>query len=132
MISYRAQQQPLGDSLVLRVRQPAPAVAVASTIADAQRYLLLRVRPELPAVEVAERPKKWVILDDTSASRGPTELRAQAALIDHLIDDIDERDQVAVVAFDATHRRFGPWQDAMAIDRKALGSERRALFGEPS
>lgn len=122
VVSYRAQQQPLGDSLVLRVRQPAPAVAVASTITDAQRYVLLRVRPELPAVEVAERPKKWVILDDTSASRGPTELRAQAALIDHLIDDIDERDQVAVVAFDATHRRFGPWQDAMAIDRKALAA----------
>lgn len=120
VVTYRAQQQPLGDSLVLRVRQPAPAVAVASTIADAQRYLLVRVRPELPATEVANRPTRWVILDDTSASRGPTELRAQAELIDHLIDDIDEHDQVMVVAFDATHRRYGTWQDAMAIDRKAL------------
>ncbi|MBL8621614.1 MAG: FecR domain-containing protein [Myxococcales bacterium] len=120
VVSYRAQQQQLGDSLVLRVRQPAPAVAVASTIADAQRYLLVRVRPELPATEVADRPKRWVILDDTSASRGPTELRAQAELIDHLVDDIDEHDQVMVVAFDATHRRYGTWQDAMAIDRTAL------------
>jgi len=120
VVSYRAQQALLGDSLVLRVRQPAPAVAVARTIADAQRYLLLRVRPELPAAEVADRPKRWVILDDTSASRGPTELRAQAELIDHLVDDIDEQDQVMVVAFDATHRRYGTWQDAMAIDRDAL------------
>jgi hypothetical protein len=47
---------------------------------------------------------------------------AQAALIDQLIDDIDERDQVMVVAFDATHRRFGTWQDAMAIDRRALAA----------
>ena len=122
MVSYRASQAKLGDSLVLRVRQPAPAVAVASTIANAQRYLLVRARPTVAAAAVTERPKKWVILDDTSASRGPTELRAQAELIDQLINDIDERDQVMVVAFDATHRRFGTWQDAMTIDRRALAT----------
>ncbi|MBK9031479.1 MAG: FecR domain-containing protein [Myxococcales bacterium] len=119
-VSYRATKATLGDSLVLRVRQPAPAVAVATTIADAQRYVLVRARPTMPTAAVAARPSRWIILDDTSASRGPTELRAQAALVDHLIDDIDEHDQVMVIAFDATHRRFGPWRDAMAIDRRAL------------
>ena len=123
VVTHNATAARLGDSLVLRVRQAAPAVTVASTIAGGQRYLLLRARPTVPApaaTDAPARPSRWIILDDTSASRGPTELRAQAALIDRLVDDIDERDQVMVVAFDATHRRFGPWQDAMAIDRRAL------------
>jgi hypothetical protein len=125
LVRYAATDERLGDSLVLRVRQGGPAVTLASTIDDAKRYALIRVRPSLPAAPAAAgptRPNRWVILDDTSASRGPSELAAQAAMIDRLIDDIDERDQVMVVAFDATHRRFNTWQDAMAIDRRALAA----------
>ncbi len=123
IVSHRGVTEVLGDSLVLRVRNTSPAVSVASTINDAQRYVLLRARPTIAATATAtpaERPKRWILLDDTSASRGTSELRAQAELIDRLVDDIDEHDQVMVIAFDATHRRFGPWQDAMAIDRRAL------------
>ncbi|MEZ4404121.1 MAG: VIT domain-containing protein [Kofleriaceae bacterium] len=121
VVRYHGTDQRLDDSLVLRVRQVTPAVTAASTIADAQRYLLVRARPTgLATQPAADRPSRWVILDDTSASRGPAELAAQAALVDRLVDDIDEHDQVMVVAFDATHRRFNTWQDAMAIDRAAL------------
>ncbi len=124
LVSHRSQGARLGDSLVLRLRKPgAPAVSVATTIRDAQQYLLVRVRPEVdPAavVPAAQRPHRWVILGDTSASRGVTERRAQADFVDQLIQQIDETDQVLAIAFDATHRRFGTWQDAQAIDRKAL------------
>ena len=128
VVRHRGTAERLGDSLVLRVRQPdAPAVSVASTIDDARRYALVRVRPTLDAVQaqgtaVADRPHRWVLLSDTSASRGLVERRAQAELIDTLIQQIDEHDQVAVVAFDATHRRFGVWQDALDVDRKALAA----------
>lgn len=121
-VSYRAHGEKLGDSLILRIRQPgAPAATAATAISDGKRYLLVRTRPDLgAAVAPADRPHRWIVLDDTSASRGVTERRAQAELIDHLVQEIDEHDQVMVIAFDATHRRFGAWQDAMAIDRPAL------------
>ena len=125
IVTHHGVAEQLGDSLVLRIRQAAAPVTVASTIVGGERYLLVRARPIVAAALTTAppaRPKRWIVLDDTSASRGPTELRAQAALIDRLVDDIDEHDQVMVIAFDATHRRFGPWQDALAIDRRALAS----------
>lgn len=122
LVTYHAKGERLGDSLVLRVRAPgAPVTQVATATGGAERYLLLRARPDLGAATPVERPRRWVILDDTSASRGAFERRAQAALIDHLVSEIDEHDQVMVIAFDATHRRFASWQDALAIDRVALG-----------
>ncbi|HUQ05552.1 MAG TPA: VIT domain-containing protein [Kofleriaceae bacterium] len=126
IVRHKGVTEALGDSLVLRVRKPdAPQVSVASTIHDARRYGLMRVRPVVDAAQAAgvtaDRPHKWVILSDTSASRGFTERRAQAEMIDRLVQEIDEHDQVAIVAFDATHRRFAPFNDALAIDRKALG-----------
>ncbi len=125
VVRHQAVNQKLGDSLVLRVRQPAaPAVSVASTLHDARRYGLVRVRPTVDAAQAldADRPRRWVILSDTSASRGRIERRAQTELVDRLIQEIDEHDQVAVVAFDATHRRFAAWQDAIAVDRQALAA----------
>ena len=127
IVRHQGVAETLGDSLVLRVRRPdAPQVSVAQTIEDARRYALLRVRPTVDAAQAAgvtaDRPKKWVILSDTSASRGFTERRAQAEMIDRLVQEIDEHDQVAIVAFDATHRRFAPWQDAIGVDRKALAA----------
>ena len=123
-VSYHARGERLGDSLILRIRQPAaPAATVASTITDSKRYLVLRARPDAAAaVAPADRPHRWIILDDTSASRGAVERRAQAELIDRLVQEIDEHDQVMVIAFDATHRRFASWQDAMAIDRRKLAA----------
>ncbi len=123
IVRHHGVGEKLGDSLVLRMRQPgAAAVSVATTIHDARRYGLVRVRPTVDAAQAtgADRPHRWVILSDTSASRGVVERRAQAELIDRLVQEIDEHDQVAVVAFDATHRRFGMWQDALDVDRKAL------------
>ncbi len=127
VVRYRGVTEKLGDSLVLRVRKPdAPAVAHASTIFDAQRYGLVRVRPTVASAQItgaaADRPHKWVILSDTSASRGLMERRAQTEMIDRLVQEIDEHDQVAVVAFDATHRRYAAWQDAIDVDRKGLGA----------
>ncbi len=123
IVRHQGRAEKLGDSLVVRMRKPdAPAVSVASTIDDARRYALVRVRPTVAATGVADdRPHRWVLLSDTSASRGLVERRAQAELIDRLVQEIDEHDQVAVVAFDATHRRFGVWQDALDVDRRALG-----------
>ncbi|HVV85719.1 MAG TPA: VIT domain-containing protein, partial [Kofleriaceae bacterium] len=124
IVTYHGKDEKLGDSLILRIRQPgAPEATMASTIADAKSYLLLRARPDTGSAPApADRPHRWVVLDDTSASRGSFERRAQAELIDHLVQEIDEHDQVIVVAFDATHRRFAPWQDALAIDRRALAT----------
>src|SRR5690606_26561992 len=104
VVSYRQKSARIGDSLVLRVRDPRRDAVIATHADGADRYLMVRARPELPRATKAYRPRTWVILDDVSASRGPMELRAQRDLVDGLLRELDEDDRVAVIAFDVASR----------------------------
>lgn len=123
VVSYQKAGDRVGDSLVLTVRDPAKDARVARATDGGVQYLLVRGRPDLGAGAVAgERaPRRWVILDDVSASRGALERRAQAELIDRLIDTIDEDDLVTVATFDVAVRRHGEEAvRAASLDRRAL------------
>ena len=127
VVSYRKQGATLGDSLVLRVRDKRQGAAVVSQADGADRYVMVRARPELPKAAQAYRPRTWVILDDVSASRGPMELRAQSELVDGFLREIDEDDRVAVVAFDVAARTRLGLTRVRDVDRAAV---RRALKDE--
>ncbi|MGN6111132.1 MAG: VIT domain-containing protein, partial [Kofleriaceae bacterium] len=127
VVSYHARGARLGDSLVLRARDRAAAPVIAGHTDGADRYLVVRARPELGRAAAAYRPRTWVILDDVSASRGPMELRAQADLIDGFLRELDEDDRVAVVAFDVAARTVLAPTRVDDVDRRAV---RRALNDE--
>ncbi|PJB33761.1 MAG: hypothetical protein CO108_30130 [Deltaproteobacteria bacterium CG_4_9_14_3_um_filter_63_12] len=92
----------LGTDLLLDIWEGGEAEAAQlaqSPAADGETFVLTRVRPEVVG-EVDARPRRWVILDDTSASRDPQLLAAQAFVIDRFVDHVDEDDEVSVVTFD--------------------------------
>ena len=126
VVTYKKAGDRVGDSLVLTVRDPAKDARVARASDGNMQYLLVRARPEI-AGGVVHRPdpapRRWVILDDVSASRGALERRAQADLIDRLIDTIDEDDLVTVATFDVAVRRYGEEAvRAASLDRRDLRS----------
>jgi Vault protein inter-alpha-trypsin domain/von Willebrand factor type A domain/FecR protein len=127
VVSYTKRSATIGDSLVLRVRDPRKQAAVAEHTEGDERYVMLRARPELPKAAQAYRPRTWVILDDVSASRGPMELRAQADLVDGFLRELDEDDRVAVIAFDVAARQKLGMTRVRDVDRPAV---RRALKDE--
>jgi tetratricopeptide (TPR) repeat protein len=126
VVSYREARARIGDSLVLRVRDPRKQAITALHDASDGRYVLVRARPELPRTARAYRPRTWVILDDVSASRDALARRAQHDLIDGFVRELDEDDRVAVIAFDvATREKLAPTR-VLDVDRQAL----RAALGK--
>ena len=135
-LSYEAKGAPAGDSLLVTVRDRRDQPSVVSLRDGGDTYLHVRVPVQLPrpaaaagAAAAAER-RHWVILDDTSASRGPLERRAQAELIGALIGELDEEDQVAVLDFDVAVREPLPFARVLDVDREQL--VRRLLTSEDS
>lgn len=103
-VSFEADDYVIGDDLLLSVRDPSnePRVAVNGN------HFMVRAKPSIASGElVAPAPRRWVVLHDTSASRGTLERKAQTYLIDRFLREADEGDEVAFVAFDATIRRHG-------------------------
>lgn len=127
VVSHRQKSARIGDSLVLRVRDRRREPAIAAHQDGADRYVLVRSRPELPRTQRPYRPRTWVILDDVSASRGPMELRAQTDLVDGFLRELDEDDRVAVLAFDVSARQKLAPTRVQDVDRAAV---RRALKEE--
>ncbi|MCE9572499.1 MAG: FecR domain-containing protein, partial [Deltaproteobacteria bacterium] len=122
VVRFERRGERLGDSLIVTVRDPRRGAAIASRTEGDWRYLLVRDQPALDAPTVAHRARRWVILDDVSASRGPVELRAQAAIVDRLLTELDEDDQVTVLTFDARVRSYGPLGLVRATDRKRVAA----------
>jgi tetratricopeptide (TPR) repeat protein len=122
VVTFERRGERIGDSLVVTVRDARHGAAVATTIDGDWRYLLVRDQPALDAPTVAHRARRWVILDDVSASRGPAELRAQAAIVDRLLTELDEDDEVTVMAFDQRTRTYGPLGLVRATDRKRVAA----------
>ncbi len=120
IVHYHRDNDKLGDSFVLHVRDPRRAPVLTAKTDGADRYVMVRARPELAQTPVAYRPHTWVILDDVSASRDAQALHAQRDLIESLVRELDENDRVAVVAFDVAARTIVPPTRVTDVDRRAL------------
>ncbi len=126
-VAYSQRGAKLGDSLVLHVRDTRRTATVAMHQASGDAYVMVRARPTLPVAQRAYQSRTWVILDDVSASRGRLELRAQADLVDGFLQELDEDDRVAVVAFDTAARVVQPLTRVNEVERRTV---RTALTAE--
>ncbi len=125
-LSYAAKGAPVGDSLLVTVRERRgqPDAAVAKEGGDTYLHLRIPVEVPRPAGDAqAARRRRWAILNDVSASRGPLERRAQAELIGALIGELDEEDQVSVLAFDVAVRELLPPTRVLDVDLKRLAEK---------
>ena len=96
---------PVGEDLALTLypTQAPPAVTAAVKADPGGDYVMVRARPALPRSS-QHLARRWVVLHDTSASRSPQELAAQARFLRHLLRELDEADRVTLLAFDSTVR----------------------------
>jgi tetratricopeptide (TPR) repeat protein len=123
LVTYNGSSVEVTDDLVLTIRQPRPRASVSVERADFGHYLIARIKPLLASGEPTSRTRRrWVIVDDTSASRRPLERAAQVHIADRLMTELDERDEVALIAFDSTVRRYagGAFTEVAQIDPAAV------------
>ncbi len=108
IVSFAATNYTIGDDLLLAVRDKRKEASVAYHRAGKAGYWMVRAQPSFAkgALRTDAKPRRWVILNDTSASRGPLERKAQAHIINRLLGELDEDDQLNIVAFDTSARRF--------------------------
>lgn len=140
VVTFERDGHRIGDDLLLTVREPDSGPLIATFDQGDASYVMVRATPEFGPFRAGDRaedladgpsatPRRWVILHDTSASRGPLERKAQRFFIERLLDEIDETDQVNLIAFDATARVWSPsFVSLSALDRDSLA----AFFTEQS
>lgn len=137
---FKATNHAIGDDIALDLvpnAAPAEIQLQRLRLADGRRTLGVTLRPDLRAlvdVSTEAPPRDVVVLFDTSASRGPAELDAQRRFAIGLIDQLDGRDRVSLLAFDSTVRSFASGLVGVdQLDRSALASflaqETRAGLG---
>ncbi|HTJ40815.1 MAG TPA: VIT domain-containing protein [Kofleriaceae bacterium] len=122
LVTYDRRGEKTGDSLVLDVRDASKQPRAVTKVTGGYQYLLVRAQPPLAqsAGEREHHARNWIILDDVSASRGALERKAQADVVDKLLTELDEDDQVTVMAFDVTVRENGGLQPVRAVDRRKV------------
>lgn len=120
---WRGEDVVIGDDLLLQLK-PEVAPAPVDAARDGDRWLL-RARPELGAAS-RPRPRRWIILYDTSASRDVGELAAQERLLVHLLRAIDGEDRFTVIAFDTTLRELGELRPVGQVDPEVVRAFARA------
>lgn len=101
----------LGEDLVLRLRGSRPPEAgtvraLGLAVEGEPDYLRLVTAPGLEGASGHEA-RRWVVLYDSSASRGASVAEAQRRFLDRVLREIDEGDRVRVVSFD-TRQRANP------------------------
>ena len=107
LVTLENKNHTIVDDLLLTIRNPSVGTTVVSkkvaVASGDEHYVMIRTTPELGSIEGDNRlPRRWVILHDTSGSRSSLERKAQGHVIDRLLKELDEQDELAVVAFDAT------------------------------
>ncbi|MEO8840512.1 MAG: VIT domain-containing protein [Kofleriaceae bacterium] len=124
LVTYHHANEKLGDSFVLHVRDTRHRAVVATADAAGEKFVLVRspvaLRGDGDSKRPAYKPRTWLILDDVSASRSPAELHAQRNVIEAMVGELDENDQVGVLAFDVQARQKLALTRVMDVDRKAL------------
>ncbi|PRP97690.1 Vault protein inter-alpha-trypsin [Enhygromyxa salina] len=138
---FRALDHRVGADIVATLAGEGPGLAPPQVEhhrfahADGRRHVGLRLRPELGAElgqATAAPARDWVILFDSSASRGPAELEAQRRFLLALLDHLDDGDRVGVLGFDSRVQWASSELELLAgLDREALELwlSRRAKVG---
>ena len=102
--SFRGEKVHIGDDLLLTLREETPRSSrKISYRDDSGEYLMVRAHPTFTA-PLEHQARSWVVLYDTSASRSPQELEAQARLARRFVREMDEDDRMALIAFDTEAR----------------------------
>ncbi len=106
VVAFERRGDALSDDILLTVREPQIRPRLVSYQVKGQTYWMARVQPGIDASTADRRGRRWVLLHDTSASRSSLERKAQAFIIDRLLRELDEDDEVAILAFDSNVRTF--------------------------
>ncbi|RLB62605.1 MAG: hypothetical protein DRI90_08715, partial [Deltaproteobacteria bacterium] len=103
--TFESHHYRIGDDFLLTLRSERnTGTAVARFEQGPARYLLARTQPQVATAPRSYQPRRWVVLYDTSASRDGSDRKAQAYLLARLLGELDEADQLTVLAFDTTTR----------------------------
>ncbi|HUG93505.1 MAG TPA: VIT domain-containing protein [Planctomycetaceae bacterium] len=104
----RVESRTGGESRETRVERRAGAsgsVRVSSFVQDGQRYLMLRMQPDLP-VEL-ERPRRhWTILFEATGDRDPLLARVQIDAAETILDHAEHDDTFGLVVAGTTAQVF--------------------------
>lgn len=99
--TFEKSHYSLPGDLLVTLKEKSPSPLVAARFDD---YMMVRARPDLGNQRAAHVPRRWALLYDTSASRTPSDLEAQAYFASHLLAECDDDDTYTIVAFDRTTR----------------------------
>jgi ferric-dicitrate binding protein FerR (iron transport regulator)/tetratricopeptide (TPR) repeat protein len=117
LAEFAAKNHAIGADIVATLTGgPSDAVEHHRMGDDAgRRHHGVRIRPNLKAeldalgaAETVQPARDWVVLFDSSASRGPAELEAQRQFLHELVTALDGGDRLSVALFDSRVR----WADA--------------------
>jgi hypothetical protein len=129
--SFEKSHYTLPGDLLVSLRQKTPKATEAARFGE---YLMVSARPELGTRKATHKPRRWALLYDTSASRQPSDLEAQAFFATHLLAECDDTDTYTIVAFDRTARVLpGPMhasRDDGSGARAFLAAESRGGIGD--
>jgi len=108
IVTYERKNYVIGDDLLLSVRDKRKGASVAHHKVGNDNFWMVRAQPDFAkgSAKNNSKPRRWVILNDTSASRGPLERKAQAHIVGRLLREFDEDDQLNIVAFDTSARQL--------------------------
>ncbi len=127
LAEFQATNHAIGEDIVVDLQRALPAPAIEQfelRHPDGRRHIGVRLRPdlrELADASLLPPARDYVLLFDSSASRGPAELAGQRRLLGALLDQLDDRDRVAVLTFDSHVRRASEGLVPLAqLDRAAL------------
>jgi tetratricopeptide (TPR) repeat protein len=134
LLAYQAKDaKPDQDILFHLVPDKAAGRSAFATLErDGYVYFFGRITPDLPG-QVTPQPRQWVVLNDVSASRSEVELRAQAYILERLIQEADDSDTLALVCLNTKAQVQGPgWvsvSDPAAMELAAKSGIETGLGG---
>jgi ferric-dicitrate binding protein FerR (iron transport regulator)/tetratricopeptide (TPR) repeat protein len=117
LAEFEATNHAIGADIVATLTASQSGAVEHHRMVDAagRRHHGVRVRPNLKAeldalgaAQTLQPARDWVVLFDSSASRGPAELEAQRQFLHELLSALDGGDRLSVALFDSRVR----WADA--------------------
>ena len=89
------------------VAENKDAVRFSSAEMDGNNYLMMRYRPQLPALKTRER-RDWIFLYESSADRDPLLARAQIEIIRGMLENAERQDTFRLIAISNRVNSFVP------------------------
>ena len=97
VLDARLKNALMDRDLVLRITENTNLKSqIANFKSDAQQYLMLRLKPDLPG-ELQRQPHHWVFLFEHAGDRSPLLARAQIEIMRTLLDNAEHSDTFSIV-----------------------------------